>query len=587
MRMLAAAGPAFIPYSLCSRGRDSFLYNKRGMLANCRSFHLHDAASQVQSKRDFLGSLENAFDFNTANAASSIFLESLVNRVDQEEIARNIIDSFDEIAPGSWRTVYAQDFSTSFGFGGIFGDVPEVEFEFGNDGSISSNIKLKDSASTDVSLRGSFGTAMNNIFIKIGTISTKQIMRRADDDDSNSFISDLQSSLIPPILETFGRTIFSGVVVVNIEFLDDDFMVFDFEFLGRARAATIASSAAIAYYLLSKKQMTAKEKAIPVGDDANLPRGFVTNSFTNRRSQSLYVMHLPRRDGSKPPKAMLFVLHGIAEHCTRAGYIRLYQSLAEVGVDVYALDHHGHGRSDGQPRGYAEKLDHYVDDLVDYVEFVSKENYVDKGQTPPPLMLLGQSMGGLLAVLAALRLGNERVAGLILTAPALGVDMSLELKVQKLFAPVINTLAPKARIVDAVDPWDMSRNKDAVQQYIDDPLTQTGKLVARTAIGMSNGFEVVKNRRGEINVPILALHGTADKCTSPNATEDFFKHVGTPMEKKRFLKLPAMYHELLEEPETDQILECVNVFVTSNGNEFAQVDGEESDGVVRVLFKEP
>ncbi|KAL3800683.1 hypothetical protein HJC23_006145 [Cyclotella cryptica] len=510
MRMLAAAGPAFIPYSLCSRGRDSFLYNKRGMLANCRSFHLHDAASQVQSKRDFLGSLENAFDFNTANAASSIFLESLVNRVDQEEIARNIIDSFDEIAPGSWRTVYAQDFSTSFGFGGIFGDVPEVEFEFGNDGSISSNIKLKDSASTDVSLRGSFGTA-----------------------------------------------------------------------------ATIASSAAIAYYLLSKKQMTAKEKAIPVGDDANLPRGFVTNSFTNRRSQSLYVMHLPRRDGSKPPKAMLFVLHGIAEHCTRAGYIRLYQSLAEVGVDVYALDHHGHGRSDGQPRGYAEKLDHYVDDLVDYVEFVSKENYVDKGQTPPPLMLLGQSMGGLLAVLAALRLGNERVAGLILTAPALGVDMSLELKVQKLFAPVINTLAPKARIVDAVDPWDMSRNKDAVQQYIDDPLTQTGKLVARTAIGMSNGFEVVKNRRGEINVPILALHGTADKCTSPNATEDFFKHVGTPMEKKRFLKLPAMYHELLEEPETDQILECVNVFVTSNGNEFAQVDGEESDGVVRVLFKEP
>lgn len=245
----------------------------------------------------------------------------------------------------------------------------------------------------------------------------------------------------------------------------------------------------------------------------------------------------------------------------------------------------GHGRSEGEPRGYAEKLDHFVDDLVEYIESVSKENYTEKGQTPPPLMLLGQSMGGLLAVLATLRLGNERVAGVILTAPALGVDMSLELKVQQFFAPVINRLAPKARIVDAVNPWDMSRNKDAVQQYIDDPLTQTGKLVARTAIEMSKSFEVVKDRRGEINVPILVLHGMADKCTSPKATEDFVKFVGTPTEKKRFLKLPGMYHELLEEPETDQILEYINVFVASSGNEFAKADGEESDGVISVVFK--
>jgi alpha-beta hydrolase superfamily lysophospholipase len=102
---------------------------------------------------------------------------------------------------------------------------------------------------------------------------------------------------------------------------------------------------------------------------------------------------------------------------------------------------------------------------------------------------------------------------------------------------------------------------------------------------MSNGFEVVKDRRGEINVPILALHGMADKCTSPKATEDFVKFVGTPTVKKMFLKLPGMYHELLEEPETDQILEYINVFAASGGKEFAKADGEESDGVISVLFK--
>jgi acylglycerol lipase len=255
----------------------------------------------------------------------------------------------------------------------------------------------------------------------------------------------------------------------------------------------------------------------------------------------------------------------------------------------YGLSHimyfQGHGQSDGEPRGFADKLDHFVGDLEEYIDLVNTKNYTDKGQTAPPLILMGQSMGGLLSLLTTLHMGNDRVAGIILTAPALGVNMSLELKVQKFFAPVINTIAPKARIVDAVDPWDMSRNKEAVQQYIDDPLTQTGKLVARTAIGMSGGFEVIKQRRGEITVPILALHGTGDKCTWPKATEEFFHGVGTPVAKKRYLKLPGMYHELLEEPETEKILEYIVAFASSGGEEFAKVDGTESGGVVDVVFK--
>lgn len=44
-------------------------------------------------------------------------------------------------------------------------------------------------------------------------------------------------------------------------------------------------------------------------------------------------------------------------------------------------------------------------------------------------------MGGLISVMAVLKLGSYHVKGLILTAPALGVDMNIELKIQKLFAP--------------------------------------------------------------------------------------------------------------------------------------------------------
>lgn len=154
-------------------------------------------------------------------------------------------------------------------------------------------------------------------------------------------------------------------------------------------------------------------------------------------------------------------------------------------------------------------------------------------------------------------------------------DLCLSYITVKKWSPYFNT----------VDPWEMSRNKEAVQQYIDDPLTQTGKLVARTAIGMSSGFEVVKNRRREITVPILALHGTDDKCTWPKATEEFFRQVGTSINEKKYLKLPGMYHEILEEPETDQILEYVTEFAGSGGKKFPKVDGVDNEGVIDVVFK--
>ena len=61
---------------------------------------------------------------------------------------------------------------------------------------------------------------------------------------------------------------------------------------------------------------------------------------------------------------MLVFAHGIGEHCCRPGYVELFGRLSDAGVDVRSMDHHGHGRSDGRPRGYADKFDDYVVDVV-------------------------------------------------------------------------------------------------------------------------------------------------------------------------------------------------------------------------------
>jgi acylglycerol lipase len=261
----------------------------------------------------------------------------------------------------------------------------------------------------------------------------------------------------------------------------------------------------------------------------------------------------------------------------------MYEALSAAGVDVYSFDSHGHGRSEGEPRGYVEKFDHYVADLLEYIQQCQKK-YTDRGETCPPLIFLGHSMGALVSVLAVLRLGSENVGGLVLTGPALGVDMNPVLHFQKMFAPAIDKFLPKSKIVDAVRPKDMSRNSEAVQAYIDDPLIPKGKLIARTAIQVDRNFDIAKDRRGEITCPILMLHGTNDRCTSIKASRDFFRHVGSS--KKRFLQLPGLYHEIFEEPEVDQFMPSIVGFVSSGGKEFVDIGGTEEDGLVDVAFKQ-
>jgi hypothetical protein len=48
-----------------------------------------------------------------------------------------MVESFEKIVTGKWRIVYAEECSTSFGFGSLFGAASSVEMELENDGEIT------------------------------------------------------------------------------------------------------------------------------------------------------------------------------------------------------------------------------------------------------------------------------------------------------------------------------------------------------------------------------------------------------------------------------------------------------------------
>ncbi len=93
----------------------------------------------------------------------------------------------------------------------------------------------------------------------------------------------------------------------------------------------------------------------------------------------------------RPGGTRAVVVHGLGEHAGRQRNVAEF--LARRGFDVIAFDHRGHGRSDGA-RGALRASDDLVEDLAAIVD----------SSTSAPILLVGHSMGGLVALRHALQL---------------------------------------------------------------------------------------------------------------------------------------------------------------------------------------
>lgn len=127
-------------------------------------------------------------------------------------------------------------------------------------------------------------------------------------------------------------------------------------------------------------------------------------SFSSSDNHLIQVHHwLPEQ----PPKQVLVISHGMAEHIER--YEKFAQVCVAQGIAVYGANHRGHGPDTTHPGHFAdhdgwEKL---LEDLNLVIEQVTKRH----GQAP---ILLGHSMGSFLARHYAIRYG-DKLQGLILS----------------------------------------------------------------------------------------------------------------------------------------------------------------------------
>ena len=248
-------------------------------------------------------------------------------------------------------------------------------------------------------------------------------------------------------------------------------------------------------------------------------------------------------------KAVILLVHGIGEHSGR--YTNHVNYFVPRGYAIYALDHLGHGKSDGE-REVIERFSDFTDTLGIF------SGMVREWQPGKPIFILGHSMGGLITSTYLLDHQNE-FQGAILSAPAIkpGGDISgATIAVGK----IISRILPKMGVL-ALDDSGISRDPAVVQAYRADPLVFQGKTPARLGAEMLGAMQRVTDAASTITLPILILQGTGDMLVNPSGAQILYDKVGST---DKTLKLyDGLYHELHNEPERDVMFADVEAWLAA------------------------
>lgn len=243
------------------------------------------------------------------------------------------------------------------------------------------------------------------------------------------------------------------------------------------------------------------------------------------------------------PVGAVVLVHGAHEHGGR--YRHVAERLAAAGYATHAVDHPGHGRSPGR-RGNIGSMAAAVDGVAALVRYAGEQH------PGAPLFVYGHSLGGLIALQYLTGTPDPRVAGAVISAAAL--DTSAANAVQRTVAPLLSRVLPDVGVLH-LDAEAVSRDPEVVRDYRTDPLNHTGKMVARTGAELMTTALAMPQRLPALTLPLLVLHGTADRLVPPAASEVVRAHAGSPDLTVRTYE--GLFHEPHNEPEKDAVLEDV------------------------------
>ena len=246
-------------------------------------------------------------------------------------------------------------------------------------------------------------------------------------------------------------------------------------------------------------------------------------------------------------RAVVAIVPGFNSHSDY--YAWAAEQFTTAGFAVFAVDLRGRGKSDGE-RFYVKAFSDYVDDVAGLVNAAKSEH------PTRPLFLMGHSAGGVVACLYALDHQRD-LAGLVCESFAFQVPApDFALAVFK----GLSHIAPHAHVLHLKNE-DFSRDPETVARMNADPLIAHETQPTQTLAEMVRADERLKQSFARIMLPVLILHGTADKATKPAGSQFFYETTGS---SDKTLKLyDGYFHDPLNDVGKAAVMTDITAWITA------------------------
>lgn len=238
------------------------------------------------------------------------------------------------------------------------------------------------------------------------------------------------------------------------------------------------------------------------------------------------------------PRGTVLLIHGFAEHAGRYGEVA--QALNRIGLDVFAVELPGHGKSEGR-RGDVSSFDDFLLALDGLLESLSPE------ARERPRVVVAHSMGGLIA-LRWLETRGLRPNCMVLSAPWLGTSPLLS-RVTRLLKWLMGLVAPGVPVRRPIQAAGLTRDPEMQARRVADPL-----IVNRISARLVGGVESVQPLAlaSGPGVPTLVISPGADPVTDQSVVLEWCARFRDEVE---LVELPEARHEPFNDLERAETIE--------------------------------
>jgi acylglycerol lipase len=263
------------------------------------------------------------------------------------------------------------------------------------------------------------------------------------------------------------------------------------------------------------------------------------------------------------PRALIVAMHGFADYSI--SYARPAAIWAKNGIATFAYDQRGFG---GAPHVFhwsgSERM------IADATEAVAALRARFPGI---PTYLIGESMGGAVAIAATAGPHPANVDGVILVAPAvwehsfLGSIERSALLITRIALPGLWLTPPPGLHIQPSD------NIPMLREMSHDSLVQMGARADTTA-GLMDLMDLAGDEVSQIHLPTLVLYGAHEEILPHTAVTGFLERV--PARNVRVAFYPKGYHMLLRDLNGDIVANDVATWIADR--KAALPSGDECGG---------